>query len=366
MPNILLTADVIAREALMVLEANMVMGGLVHRDYDNEFVAGVGDTVTIRKPAKFVAHNFTDHITRQDASEGKASVKLDHWRDVSFDVTSRDLTMNITNFSEQFIAPAMRAIAQALDEDILNEVVNVTNTVNGTANATDLKDIANISKKLDINKVPQQLRRLVFNPEHKYRYATTDNLSKASYAGDSQALREANLGRLYTLDTFMDQNAPYSLAETPGTLTECKATGTKDTFKVALSSVKPATGTLKEGDGLIIDGRMYRVKKDVTAASGAIAEVELDMPLMDDYDNAAVYPVTKVHSLAFHRNTIVLVTRTLDLPLGNKNAAIMSNNGLGVRVVFGYNQETKTDTVSLDVLYGIKTIYPEMAVKLIG
>ena len=137
MPNSLLTADVIAREALMVLEANMVMGGLVHRDYDNEFVAGVGDTVTIRKPAKFVAHNFTDHITRQDASEGKASVKLDHWRDVS---------------------------------------------VNGTANATDLKDIANISKKLDINKVPQQLRRLVFNPEHKYRYATTDNLSKASYA----------------------------------------------------------------------------------------------------------------------------------------------------------------------------------------
>jgi len=182
MPNSLLTADVIAREALMVLEANMVMGGLVHRDYDNEFVAGVGDTVTIRKPAKFVAHNFTDHITRQDASEGKASVRLDQWRDVSFDVTSRDLTMNITNFSEQFIAPAMRAIAQALDEDILNEVVNVTNTVNGTANATDLKDIANISKKLDINKVPQQLRRLVFNPEHKYRYATTDNLSKASYA----------------------------------------------------------------------------------------------------------------------------------------------------------------------------------------
>ncbi len=168
MPNSLLTADVIAREALMVLEANMVMGGLVHRDYDNEFVADVGDTVTIRKPAKFVAHNFTDHITRQDASEGKASVKLDHWRDVSFDVTSRDLTMNITNFSEQFIAPAMRAIAQALDEDILNEEVNVTNTVNGTANATDLKDIANISKKLDINKVPQQLRRLVFNPVNRF------------------------------------------------------------------------------------------------------------------------------------------------------------------------------------------------------
>lgn len=366
MPNNLLTADVIAREALMVLEANMIMGNLVHRDFDNEFVAGVGDTVTIRKPAKFVAHNFTNQIRIQDAVEGKTSVKLDHWRDVSFDVSTRDLTLNIKNFSEQFIAPAMRAIAQALDEDILNEVANIPNIVKGTVNATNLKDIANISKKLDINKVPQQLRRLVFNPEHKYRYATTDNLSKASYAGDTQALRDANLGRLYTLDTYMDQNAPYSFAETPGTMTECKATGAKDAQKVNLTDVKPATGTLKVGDGLIIDGRMYRVTADATAANGTVNDVAIDMPLMTAYNGAEVYLVTKVHSLAFHRNAIVLTTRTLELPMGNKNAAVMGNNGLGVRVVFGYDQNTKKDTISLDVLYGIKTIYPEMAVKLIG
>ena len=53
MPNKFLTPDIIANEALMVLENNTVMAGLVHRDYSKEF-NHVGDTITIRKPAKFM------------------------------------------------------------------------------------------------------------------------------------------------------------------------------------------------------------------------------------------------------------------------------------------------------------------------
>ena len=50
MANTFLTPSVVAREALMVLENNLVMANLVHRDYSDEFVQ-VGDTVTIRKPS---------------------------------------------------------------------------------------------------------------------------------------------------------------------------------------------------------------------------------------------------------------------------------------------------------------------------
>ena len=53
MPNTILTPDIIAREALMVLRNNAVMANLVHRDFSEEFVAGVGDKITVRKPAKF-------------------------------------------------------------------------------------------------------------------------------------------------------------------------------------------------------------------------------------------------------------------------------------------------------------------------
>ena len=50
MPNTILTPKIIAQEALMVLESQLTMAGLVHRDYSKEFVR-VGDTITIRKPA---------------------------------------------------------------------------------------------------------------------------------------------------------------------------------------------------------------------------------------------------------------------------------------------------------------------------
>lgn len=365
MANTFLTPDIIAREALIVLENNLVMANLVHRDYSDEFV-NVGDTITVRKPAKFTANNFTGSIIRQDATEGSTTVKIDRHRDVSFEVTSKEMTLDIRDFSNQLISPAMRAIAQAVDEDILNEVSNITASVTGTSKPTNLEDIANLSKTLDINKVPLDMRRLVLNPTHKYRYALTDNLSKVAYAGNGETLRNAELGRVYTLDTYMDQNCPDTLAPTPGTATAYKVTGSKDAKTISLSSVTAATATVKKGDAFILDGYLYHFTADATAAAGAASDVTIDMPLVKEYTAADAYLVNKPHSLAFHRNAIALVTRPLALPMGASNAAIMSDNGLGVRVVYGYDQDTKKDTVSLDIIYGVKTLDATMAVKLVG
>ena len=44
------------------------------------------------------------------------AVKLDTIRDVSFAAGSKEMALTINDFSEQFIQPAMRAHAQALDE----------------------------------------------------------------------------------------------------------------------------------------------------------------------------------------------------------------------------------------------------------
>ena len=44
MPNTFLTPKIIAQEALMVLENQLTMANLVHRDYSKEFVK-VGDSI---------------------------------------------------------------------------------------------------------------------------------------------------------------------------------------------------------------------------------------------------------------------------------------------------------------------------------
>lgn len=364
MANTILTPSIIANEALMVLQSNLIMADLVHRDYSSEFVE-VGDTITVKKPAKFTAKNFTGTTSTQDITEGSVTVKMDRFRDVTVAVTSKQMTLDISDFSEQVITPAMQAIAQAIDEDILSVAVQQAGaTVSATSSPTNLADIANIAKTLDLKKVPVQNRRLVFHPTHKYNYALTDNLSKVSYAGDNQTLRDALLGRVYTLDTYMDQNAPDTSASTAGSATTYKVTGTAGQSKVALSNVSATSATIKTGDGFILNGYLYRFTEDETASSGAIAEVAIDQPLMETVSAVDITMINKPNSVAFHRNGIAFVNRSLALPMGASNASIASADGLGVRVVYDYDSSTKTDKISFDIIYGIKELDKDMIVKL--
>ena len=367
MPNTILTPQIIANEALMVLQANLAMGDLVHRDYSKEFVK-VGDTITVRKPAKFVAKNFTGETSEQEISEGSVPVKMDRFRDVTVGVSSKEMTLDIKDFSKQVVEPAMQAIAQAVDSDLLAVATQKAGkTVSATANPTDLKDIGNLAKYFDLNKVPIPNRSLVLNPNHKYKYVFTDNLSKVSYAGDSKTLRDAEIGKVYALNTYMDQNAPDTVAETAGTAKSYKVTAAKGAETVKLTDVNPATGTIKAGDAFIIDGYLYRFMENKTAASGAIESIKIDQPIHNVYAaSEGALVINNTNSVAFHRNGIALVTRQLELPQGAAKAAIASADGLAVRVVYGYDQKTKKDSISFDIIYGIKELDEKMIARLNG
>ena len=357
MGNTFLTPEIVAKEALMVLQSNLVMADLVHRDYSDEFV-NVGDTISVRKPAKFVAKNFAGTTSVQDISEGSVPVKLDRFRDVTVAVTAKQLTLDIADFSEQVITPAMQAIAQAVDQDLLALGIGTASyKVRCSDDTSDLKDIAEIAKRMDINKVPQQNRHLVLCPNHKYRYALSENLSKVSYAGDNMTLRDALLGRVYSLETYMDQNAPDSGAKNPGTATGFTVTGTAGNSYVTVADVE---GTIAAGDAFILDGYLYRLLQ------GGTGKLNIDQPLMTTCAAKSVTPVNKPHSLAFHRNGIALVTRRLALPMGAAKAAYASADGLAVRVVYDYDSTTKTDKVSFDIIYGIKDLDQDMICALVG
>ena len=357
MSNTFLTPEIVAKEALMVLTGNLVMADLVHRDFSDEFVS-VGDTVTVRKPAKFVAKNFTGQTESQDVTEESVSVKLDRFRDVTVAVTSKELSLDIADFSRQVVEPAMQAIAQAIDQDLLAVAASQAGfKMASDADTASLKDIAALAKHLDLKKAPAQNRSLVLHPEHKYRYALAENLSSAAYSGDNQMLRDAMLGKLYTLETYMDQCAPDSNAKNPGTAAGFNVTGTAGNSYVSASEVE---GTIAAGDGFILDGYLYRFLQ------GGTGKLNIDQKLMTDCSAAKATPVNKPMSVAFHRNGIALVTRNLALPMGASNAAYASAGGLGVRVVYDYDAATKTDKISFDVVYGIKTLDPDLVCSLVG
>lgn len=274
--NTILTPDIIAREALMVLRNNAVMANLVHRDYSSDFVGAVGDTITVRKPATFVANEYTGSIAVQDATETGVEVKMDKHLDVSFAVTAKQMTMDIADFSAQLLVPAMQAFADKVDKYLLALEAEATSRHAHASGAIAPADMIAARKFLTQNAAPLADRRFVVGADAEADLLGSELFVSAEKVGDTAALREASLGRKFGMDVYVDQN-------------------------------------IAKGDGY-------------------------------------------TPSIAFHKNAMALVTRPLALPQGAAKAAIMNYDGFGLRVVYGYDMNTKTDTISIDMLCGVKLL----------
>ena len=368
MANTLLTPQIIAMEALAILRNQFIFKDLVHTDYSNEFVK-VGDTITVRKPATLIAKDFAGSISTQDLTEQSVSVQLNRFKDVSVAITSKQESLELKDFAKQVIEPAMVALAQQVDEDIANFAFEKAGFAVEAASATpsNLADIANAGKILDIQKAPLVDRAIVLHPQHKYRYALTPNLSQVNFAGDNQTLRDALLGKIYNMNSYMGQNLPASTAAVSGTakLTFKVATGSTPN-QVALSEMSGATVTVKIGDGFVYDGVLYRFTADGTASSNAIASIAVSPNFPAGVSVPVLVRIVRhASSIAMHKNAFAFVMRPLDLPMGAARAAVVNGEGMAVRVVYGYDQATKTDTISFDILYGVAALRPENAVVLV-
>lgn len=296
MANTILTPSIIARSAIATLYANAVMPGLVHRDYDRDFDTNVngykqGNTVTINKPATFTAeaYNRVAGLTVQNATETSDTVTLDTVADVSFAITAEELTLDIDRFRERFLVPAMEAIWQKIDVDLIGLRADVTASVGVDNTApTDPTIIVDAVKLLNDAKVPMTQRYGVWSTIAQANFMKDPLFHQADQRGDTEGLREASIGRKFGVDHFMDQNIG-------------------------------ATGVGAAGDNLI-----------------------------------------------FHREAFCLAMRPLALPMGATNAAVESYKGFSLRTVIDYDIDQKQDVVSIDCLYGVKTLDADKAVKVLG
>lgn len=366
MANTLLTPKIIAREALFALQKTRVFADLVNKQYDGEF-RNVGETISVRIPATLAGRSFIDQVERQEITENFIPVKLDRIADVSVAITSKELSLDIADFGVQVLEPMARALNDKIDRDISSFLYSMTTTdVKNTKDGT-LTSIAQLGRNFDRLSAPRENRTIVFSPDHKYEFALADNLSKVAYAGASETLREALLGRVYGMDTLMSNNLPYSFAEEAGTATSYKVEGIGNTFNVKLTNVVPATGTIKAGDGFIYKNVIYRFGEDATAVAGVIANVKLsiesDRLRVSAPVDAEVIPANV--SLAFQRDVITFATAPLQVPINRGNDSyVAQGEGFAVRVVYAYDADTKQNLLSMDVLYGINGLRETLSAKL--
>jgi len=376
MPNEYLTLDQIAKESLMRLRNNLVFANLVHRDYSDEY-ASYGDKIQVKKPATFEAKDFVadGSTSKQDIKEGKVDVYLNKIADITVEVSAKELTLNIQDFGAQVAEGAMQAIAQKVDADLANQYKTIPYYAGdaGTEPAT-LSDLANARKTLNKNKAPMMNRRLVLSPDAESNLLVLDSVVNAEKSGTTQALREASLGKLMGFNTFMSQNI---VSHTKGTLA---VSGTDDIVvnaEVAVgaseivlgtSSTDTLTGTVLVGDILNIDGNKYVATKEATANADATLTVKIApaTEVVLPADTVVTISASNVGNLAFHRNAFALVNRPMALPMGGAEGAVANFEGLSIRVTRDYTMSSKSNEISFDILYGIKTLEEKLATRAWG
>jgi hypothetical protein len=73
---------------------------------------------------------------------------------------------------------------------------------------------------------------------------------------------------------------------------------------------------------------------------------------------------TLVESLAFHPDAFAFVTADLPLPQNQNFAAREVFDGISMSMVRGFEIADRSEPCRIDVLYGYKAIYPELAVRI--
>lgn len=374
MSNTLLTPQVIAREMALRLAGALNFGGLVYKNYSEEFQR-IGDTVTVRKPATFEAKDFVTTTSTQDIVEDSVAVKLDKLADITVEVGSKELSLDIVSFGEQFIDGAVLAMRDKIDKSIAalyKEVPYYSGTAGGTTPSTLKTGFTEPRKILNVNKAPMSNRAVVFDPTAEAELLNLDAIVNADKSASDKALREGYMGRIMGMDTFMNQNVATHVAGAYSALADVTVTtAVAGASTLTLTSAAGAsTAKLLQGDCFTVDGKQYTVTADTAAAVAGVVTVSVFPKVHANLASFVAVTVsfakTHVANMAFHKNAFALVTRPLEAPMGGAESYTMTVDGISVRVTMGYNMSTKKNTVSMDCLFGVKAIQPELAVRILG
>lgn len=411
MANTSLTADVVAKEALVILENELGVLKRMHRAHESEFrnsVNGykIGDTISIRRPADFTVRSGAT-LSAQDVIEGKTTLTIDQQKGIDFQFTSTELTLKIEDLSERVIKPAMSILINDITNDVLTQMYRgVYNWVGTPGNTVDsFADFAKAPERLDLMAVPQNDRSAAFAPTDYWGFVGSQTaLYMNGVATD--AFRRGEMGMVAGIDTLMSQVVPTHtvgpLGGTPlvnGASQNVTYDTAKNTWTQSLITdgwTAAAANRLKAGDIFTIANvqmvnpktkvttgvlQQFVVTADVSSDGSGNLTATISPPIITSgphqtvnsapADNAAITVLGSAstayrQNLVFHKNTMGVAFVPMEMPQAAYNGSRQSYKGISVRVIPIYDGTNDISKWRLDVLYGRKILDPRLATRLSG
>lgn len=388
----------------------------VQRNYDDQYVQGgakVGYTVQARLPQRYQV-NKGPRLNPVPIIDNVVPITLTDQANIGIEFSTASLTMEVDDYEDKCIAPAVDALINAIDYDGLSRMYSQVAKCVGTPGVVPgstgtLPQAANqvyldAGTKLNNAAVPMDNRVAILSSD-MHAYLANANVAIFNPVGDiSRNFRKGQFGgeALGVAEWYMDQNvASLTVGPLGGTplISGANQTGsailTKGWNNVAASrllggevvqfagcyEINPLnyqnTGKLKDfvvtapfssdGSG---NGTFY--------ISPALIPVGPNQPLAtctaSPIDGAAItifgsatayHDVVTPQGLIYDPEAFALVMADLELPGGLWVSERVNNKALGVSIRFlkGYDIMSDISPARVDVLYGWAAVRQEMACR---
>lgn len=395
MSNSILTPTAVTREILRVLHQKANFLATVNREYDDSYAkegAKIGSSLKIRLPNQYTVTTGAV-MDVQDTTESSVTMTVATQKHVAMNFSSVDLTLSLDDFSKRIIDPAVSVLVASVENDMISNVYkDVYNLVDNNGAAMTYAKLLEAEAVLVKNLVPQSDRSLMWHPQPHAdlisAWSTLFNDGKEI----AKQYREGMIGRATGFDHYRSTHMPLHTTGTEDgaseTITVNQSGATGSTVTVSNGSSK----TLKAGDVISFAGcnRVHpETKQDtgelmrfvVTAdvsSSGTSISISPSIVTSGATQNVSASPTNSQTiikylggassvvdtSLAYHKDAFSFATADLVMPKGVDFAARESLDGISMRLVRQYDINNDKFPCRLDILYGYKTIRPELACRI--
>lgn len=377
----------LSRLMLGLLKKQLVLPGLVNTDY-NEDWAGYekGNTIRIAKQGSFVATDFVDEITIQSINETETNLVLNIHKDVSFKLSSKEKRLDTprekSTFMNRFIIPAVDALLEAMETEIVNTFKTVPLFIEGLSTTPgSLGEVAKISKQLDVLGWKKAGRRLIVSSMDEAEMINNiEQLQDASKSSGLalEAVIESNVGRIAGLDVFSSPYIPFDLTfgnETATMTVDANVTAAESTT-VSLSGAT-AGKTLREWDILYFpeSGAFASVvvsNIEDTELTGTNDVVHIANLTKDVLAGDSCIKVGKTGSLTAgglggQAANVVMMREAIGMAFVNLDDVeegegaitqfyVDPETNIPIRIAYGYDLSKKSHIFSVDFLGGVKVV----------
>jgi hypothetical protein len=400
MANTILSPTIITREALRILHANLNFIGSINRQYDSKFAnegaspsGKIGPTLTIRKPNQFTVRSGAT-LAVQDVTEASTTLTVSTQKGVDTNFTVSDLTLSIDEFSKRYLQPAMAVLASTIEADALSMYKDVYNFIDNDGSVISFLNYGQAYQRLMENLTPADgslvaLQCLTHNT--KFTDAVKGLFNPQAQIGNQYrkgkvAQDTAGFNDWYQNSLFTDHTTGTAAKVTGYTVNGAAEAG-------ASVTVQTGTTTFLKGDVVTFAGCNAvhaETKADlgylqpfvITANSGANAVSLAISPSIvtsgarqnvtgSPTNTGAVVKLgagvseTLKQSLVYHPDAFTFVTADLiDVSKFGAWGAREVMDGISMRIARQYDIVNDKVPCRIDVLYGFKTIRPEMAARI--